>query len=154
MLMAKTVYCCYSTTLEVPFFDVDSMHIVWHGHYVKYLELARCAFLDAVGYNYRTMGEYGLAWPVVQMQIKYVKPARFGQKIRVKVNLVEYESCLKLDYVIDDCLSGACLTRAQTTQVVVRLDNGEMQLQTPPSWLRAIQRYMAKSALESHNKEH
>jgi acyl-CoA thioester hydrolase len=25
----------------VPFFDVDSMDVVWHGHYVKYLEIAR-----------------------------------------------------------------------------------------------------------------
>ena len=35
--------------IVVPFFDVDSMHIVWHGHYVKYLEVARCALLDRLG---------------------------------------------------------------------------------------------------------
>jgi len=27
--------------LEVPFHDVDALRIVWHGHYLKYLELAR-----------------------------------------------------------------------------------------------------------------
>ena len=31
------------TDVTVPFFDVDSMNVVWHGHYVKYLEIARCA---------------------------------------------------------------------------------------------------------------
>jgi acyl-CoA thioester hydrolase len=36
----------------VPFFDVDSLEIVWHGHYVKYLEIARCALLDELGHNY------------------------------------------------------------------------------------------------------
>ena len=29
-----------STIVEVPFFDVDSMRIVWHGHYLKYFEIA------------------------------------------------------------------------------------------------------------------
>ena len=49
--MAKHIYCRHRAEIEVPFFDVDVMQIVWHGHYVKYLEVARCAFLDAIGYN-------------------------------------------------------------------------------------------------------
>ncbi len=39
----------------MPFFDVDSMNVVWHGHYVKYLEVARCALLDQIGHNYNDM---------------------------------------------------------------------------------------------------
>ena len=39
--------------LVVPFFDVDMMEVVWHGHYVKYFEEARCALLDKLGHNYR-----------------------------------------------------------------------------------------------------
>ena len=31
---------------EVPFHDVDMTLRVWHGHYYKYLELARTARLD------------------------------------------------------------------------------------------------------------
>ena len=97
--MPKTVYCRHHSEIEVPFFDVDSMQIVWHGHYVKYLEIARCAFLDALGYNYRTMREQGHMWPVVKMDLKYIRPAQFGQKIRAEVMLTEYESCLSLEYV-------------------------------------------------------
>ncbi|MGH8486657.1 MAG: acyl-CoA thioesterase, partial [Pseudomonas sp.] len=41
------------TEILVPFFDVDSMLVVWHGHYVKYLEVARCALLDRLEHNYR-----------------------------------------------------------------------------------------------------
>ena len=76
--MAKTVYCRHNTELTVPFFDVDSMHIVWHGHYVKYLELARCAFLDALGYNYTTMREHGHGWPVVLRSAVEGNPAPAG----------------------------------------------------------------------------
>ena len=139
--MAKHIYCHHSIELEVPFFDVDAMSIVWHGHYVKYLEMARCAFLSTIGYDYMTMKESGFVWPVVQMQLKYVRPARFGQRIRMDVAVVEIDSCLRLDYTIVDAASGAQLTRATTTQAVVRLADGQMQYHTPPCWQAAVRRH-------------
>ena len=36
------------TIIEVPFHDVDVMRVAWHGHYVKYFEIARCALLDKI----------------------------------------------------------------------------------------------------------
>ena len=38
--------------IEIPFHDVDVLGVAWHGHYVKYLEIARCALLDQIDYNY------------------------------------------------------------------------------------------------------
>ena len=146
--MAKHVYCRYSLEIEVPFFDVDAMQIVWHGHYVKYLEMARCAFLSAIQYDYREMGVQGFSWPIVQLHVKYVKPAVFGQKIRVDLAVVEIESCLRIDYTLVDEASGAKLTQASTTQVAVSLATGEMQFQTPDSWLNAIRAYPDFQALD------
>jgi len=37
--------------IQVQFFDLDPMQVVWHGHYVKYLEVARCALLNTIDYN-------------------------------------------------------------------------------------------------------
>ena len=134
--------------IEGPFFDVDAMQIVWHGHYVKYLEMARCAFLSAIQYDYREMGVQGFSWPIVQLHVKYVKPAVFGQKIRVDLAVVEIESCLRIDYTLVDVASGAKLTQASTTQVAVSLATGEMQFQTPDSWLNAIRAYPDFQALD------
>lgn len=130
-------------TLTVPFFDVDSMDIVWHGHYVKYLEMARCAFLSALGYDYKVMKMNGYGWPVVQLNLKYVRPAVFGQKIGVEVILKEYESCLKFDYVITDCQTKEKLTKASTMQVAVEIATRETQFQTPKCWLAAVAHAMA-----------
>lgn len=137
----KPVYCRHSLELEIPFFDVDAMHIVWHGHYVKYLEQARCAFLETLNYTYDHMRADGHAWPIVHMNLKYIKPAVFRQRIRIELMLVEYESCLRLDYCISDSVSGAKLCTASTTQAVVRIDNGDMQYLTPPGWRDALARH-------------
>ena len=139
--MAKHVYCRHSIELEVPFFDVDVMQIVWHGHYVKYLEVARCALLDAIGYNYTAMLQHGYAWPVVKLDLKYVRPARFGQKVRVEMAVTEYESCLRINYILRDAESGQKLTQGSTTQVAQSLSDGEMQFQTPDSWQEAVRRF-------------
>jgi len=120
-----------SVTLEVPFFDVDMMDIVWHGHYVKYFEVARCALLDKINHNYTQMRDSGYAWPVVDMQLRYIKGAVFGQKITVTADLIEWQERLKINYLICDAQTGERLTRGSSIQVAIELASGEMQFVTP-----------------------
>ncbi|MBP1127371.1 MULTISPECIES: thioesterase family protein [Pseudomonas] len=129
-----------NTEILVPFFDVDTMHVVWHGHYVKYLEVARCALLDRIGHNYSAMREAGYAWPVIDMQLRYVRGAVFGQTINVRASLVEWENRLKINYLITDLASGERLTRASTVQVAVEIASREMQLASPTIFTDAVER--------------
>jgi len=126
------------TEIQVPFFDVDSMDVVWHGHYVKYLEIARCALLDKIGYGYMKMRESGYAWPVIDLQLRYIRPARFGQHIRVRADLVEWENRLKLNYLLMDDASGERMSRGSSVQVAVDMASGEMQLVSPKVLLDAV----------------
>ncbi|THF62500.1 acyl-CoA thioesterase [Pseudothauera rhizosphaerae] len=130
--------------VEVPFFDVDMMQVVWHGHYVKYLEQARCALLAELGHDYPAMLASGYAWPVIDMQLRYVQPAVFGQHLTVRAELVEWESRLKIHYLITDAASGTRLTRASTVQVAVDIATREMQLVSPPAMRIAIERRLAE----------
>ena len=129
------------TEITVPFFDVDSMDVVWHGHYVKYLEVARCALLDAIGHNYQHMKAAGWIWPVIDVQLRYVGPARFGQRLVVSAELVEWRNRLKVNYVIRDAATGHRLTRASTIQIAVNLQ-GEMQLVSPQVFVDAVEQHL------------
>ena len=124
----------------VPFYDVDSMDVVWHGHYVKYLEVARCALLDDIGHTYTQMKESGYAWPVIDVQLRYVQAARFGQRLTARADLVEWQNRLLIHYLIQDAATGQRLTRASTSQVAVKLDSGEMQLVSPTVFTDAVER--------------
>ena len=135
-----------SVELEVPFFDVDMMNIVWHGHYVKYFEMARCALLDKIGHNYNQMRECGYGWPVVDLQLRYVQPA-FGQKIVVTADLVEWQERLKINYLISDVASGERLTRGTTVQVAVRIADREMQFVAPVEFRDAVETAIARESL-------
>jgi acyl-CoA thioester hydrolase len=131
------------TEVQVPFFDIDTMHVVWHGHYVKYLEVARCALLDKLGHNYTHMLESGYAWPVIDLQLRYVRGAVFGQRINVRASLVEWENRLKIDYLITDIETGERLTRASTVQVAVDVNSREMQLASPRVFVEAVERALS-----------
>jgi len=124
--------------IQIPFFDVDSMDVVWHGHYVKYLEVARCALLDVLGYGYVAMRDSGWAWPVIDLQLRYIRPARFGQRVSVRADLVEWESRLKLHYLLRDAASGERMARGSSVQVAVSMHTGEMQLASPQRLLDAV----------------
>ena len=114
-----------------PFFDIDSMDIVWHGHYVKYLELARCALLEKFGYGYARMRESGYGWPIVDLRLKYSRSAVFNQPLVVRAEIVEWENRLKMNYLIRDAKSGARINTATSIQVAVSLETREMQYVCP-----------------------
>lgn len=124
--------------LEVQFFDLDPMQIVWHGNYVRYLETARCALFDQIDYNYPQMRASGFSWPVIDLQLRYIGPAQFGQRLRVTAAIVEWENRLRIDYLITDVATGQRLTRASTTQVAVELSTGAMCFASPPVLLQKL----------------
>ena len=118
--------------ITVPFHDIDSIGVAWHGHYAKYFEIARCALLDSFGYGYDATRESGFMWPVIDMRIRYIKPIRFGQCICVRATLREWENRLLIDYLVSDRDSGQRLTRGTTSQVAVSIESGEMCFVSPP----------------------
>lgn len=120
-----------SIDLQIPFHDVDMMEVVWHGHYAKYFEIARCALLEKIDYNYRQMHDSGYAWPVIDLRVRYAQPAVFGQVITVTAHIVEWENRLKINYLITDKSSGLRLTKGHSVQVAVNLATREMCFASP-----------------------
>ncbi|QPK62195.1 acyl-CoA thioesterase [Methylomonas sp. LL1] len=124
--------------LTVPFFDIDMLGIAWHGHYCKYIEVARCAMLDSIDYGYMAMKDTGYVWPIVDMQLRFVRPARFEQRIRVSAELVEWEYRMKIKYQISDAESGEVLAKGHTIQAAVNASSGEMSYASPAVFLEKL----------------
>ena len=122
----------HEITLTPAFHDLDPMNVVWHGNYVRYFEVARCALLQQIGYDYPQMRDSGYAWPVVDLRVKYVRPLVYGQEMIVRATIVEWENRLKIDYEIRDAASGQRLTKGYSIQVAVDMTTQEMLYVCPP----------------------
>jgi acyl-CoA thioester hydrolase len=138
--------------VEVPFHDADPLGVTWHGNYLRYLELARAALLNELGYNVRQMAASGYAWPIVDARLKYVKTTTFGQRLKVRATLEEYENRLKIVYTITDCQSGEIVTKATTTQVAVDQARGEMCFVSPQVLIDKVQAALAAGKAASGRK--
>ena len=121
------------TEILIPFHDVDSMGIVWHGHYAKYFELARCVLLDRIGFGYKEMAASEWAWPVIDCRSRFAAPLRFEQQVVVTAVLREWDMRLRIDYEIRDMASGRRHTRGRTVQVAVDRISGDMVVPVPLS---------------------
>ena len=117
--------------VEVPFHDVDIAGVVWHGHYLKYLETARWAVMNRIGFGLDAMMASGFVWPVVGLEVKYIRSARYGERLRVQASIVEWDAKLVLNYLVLDTKDGARVGRALTTQVAVERETGTLQLVSP-----------------------
>jgi acyl-CoA thioester hydrolase len=126
------------TEIDVQFYDLDPMAVVWHGNYVKYLEVVRCVLLNKIGYDYHAMKLSGYAWPIIDMQLRYVGPAVFNQRLKLRAEIVEWENRLKIQYLISDAVTGKRITKATTIQVAVDMSSGEMCFVSPPILLEKL----------------
>ncbi|QPH91272.1 acyl-CoA thioesterase [Campylobacter concisus] len=141
--MEIRVEISHVSTFKVAFFDVDSMEVMWHGNYVKYLEMARCELLDKLGYNYIAMKKDGYAFPIVKLDVKYVRPAFFNDVIKVTTTLSECETFLKFHYLIEN-EKGEKLSEANTAQAVIEMKSLQTCFEMPDTLKKAIEAYNEK----------
>ena len=125
--------------IQVPFHDVDGMHVVWHGHYYKYFEVARTKLLQSIDYDVHEMKASGYSWPIVETNCKYVRPILYDQLIQVIAKIQEYENRLKIIYRISDAKTNEKLATGHTTQVAVDMKNNEMCFVSPKILLKKVE---------------
>lgn len=130
--------------LEVRFHDVDMVGVVWHGHYLRYFENARWALMSQLGYGLDRMLESGYGWPIVEFETRYLNIARFGDQLRVRASLIEWESRLSLNYLVTRPRDGSRIARARSVQVAVDMRSGELQFASPPDFVSTVREALGK----------
>ncbi len=69
----------------VQYHETDKMGVTHHSNYVKYMEEARVAYLDAVGLPFTAIEEKGIVSPVAEIKIRYKSPSTFADKLDIKI---------------------------------------------------------------------
>jgi acyl-CoA thioester hydrolase len=121
----------HAVRFPVRFHEVDSMEVVWHGHYVAWCETAREAWLGARGLSYQDMQRHGCPAPVVRMVLDYLRPARAGDTVEVVcAHIPGGEPKLECAYEVRSD-TGDLLCLAESMQVFVDRE-GQVRLSAPP----------------------
>lgn len=88
-------------TLQVRYAETDMMGVVYHGNFLPWLEVGRTTLLKECGLPYREIEAQGYYLPVVEVGMKYHKPARYDDEITVITRLAERPLLrIRLDYEV------------------------------------------------------
>jgi acyl-CoA thioester hydrolase len=124
-----------SSTIQfrVRYAETDQMSYVYHGNYAQYLEMGRIEWLRNIGISYKKMEESGIMLPVFNLNINYLKPAKYDDLLTLKTTLVKTPSVkINFNYEIYN-EQNELLTTATTTLVFINMETNRPT--RPPKYL-------------------
>jgi len=112
----------HTTKIRVRYSETDQMKYVYYGVYAKYLEVGRVELLRSIGTSYKQIEELGFGLPVVNLKIKYIKPAFYDDLLTIETTIKKNNNIkLIFKYKIYN-EQDVLLNTAETTLVFVNLD--------------------------------
>ena len=86
------------TSLRVRYAETDQMNVVYHGNYAQYFEVARAESIRQFGFTYKEMEALGVMMPIVDIQIKFLRPAHYDDLLTIKTQLRELPTTHKIEF--------------------------------------------------------
>ena len=128
--MQKTLK--HTTEVDVKFNEVDSLGIVWHGHYVRYFEDGREAFGKAYDIDYLTFYKNKFVVPIVNVNCDYKRFLRYGDRLSIETEYVPCDAAkINFNYRLSNTTNGELIVTGSTVQVFLSSDTLALQLTNP-----------------------
>ena len=130
--MGKETVLSVTKPFDIRFSEVDSMGVVWHGHYTIYFEDAREAFGDKYGLEYLMMYDKGYFEPIVELTFKYKRVMIYGMKPEITITYRPCEAAkIVFDYEIRDTETNEVVVTGHSVQVFMDRTTHQLVLNSP-----------------------
>jgi acyl-CoA thioester hydrolase len=128
----------HPTTYRVCYADTDQMQYMYYGNYARLYEIGRVEAMRALGFSYRAFEEAGIMMPVLDLQSKFLQPARYDELLQIQTTVLELPSVrIKFKYEVFN-EQNVLLNEGFTTLVFVnKLTNKPCK--APADFLAALQ---------------
>lgn len=121
--------------IQVRFSEVDSLRIVWHGHYLKYFEDGREAFGRKYGLAYMDVFNAGLLTSLVKINCEYKMPVKYEDPLMIETTYIRNEAAkIMFTYKLFHETSGDIYANGDSMQVFLNFQN-ELLLNIPDFYL-------------------
>lgn len=87
-----------TTQIRVRYAETDQMSVVYYGNYAQYFEVGRVESIRQLGLSYKQIEEFGVIMPVVEMNIKFLRPAEYDDLLTVKTSVKELPTNHKIEF--------------------------------------------------------
>jgi acyl-CoA thioester hydrolase len=120
----------FETVYRVSYSDTDQMRFMHHSNYLKFFETARWELFRSIGIPYPEIEEEGIILPVINVSVKYIKPAYYDQEIKIITMVKSFKGArIIFNY---QALNETCeiINEAQITVACVKQSTGKACIPT------------------------
>ncbi|MBH0229413.1 acyl-CoA thioesterase [Halobacillus yeomjeoni] len=111
------------TPIQVRYQETDMMGVVYHANYLVWFEIGRTSFIESLGFKYAEIENQGVVSPVIDANVSFKNPVRYGDPVHVKTWVESYDG-LRVTYgyeVVHE--NGQTAVSGETKHVIVKKDN-------------------------------
>ncbi len=112
--------------IRVRYSETDAMGFLHHANYLSYFEIGRTELFRAQGGDYRRMEELGLFLVVAKVQVRYRKPARYDDLLRLHTR-ISRTTTVRLEHTYQLFRNDELLAEAESTLACVD-SHGSVQM--------------------------
>lgn len=100
---------------KINYYETDKMGVVHHSNYIRYLEEARCCWLDNIGLPFSLLEENGITIPVLGVNCEYKYHVSFNDIIIIRLFIKDYSGVrMTVGYEITDKETGKKVLTGET----------------------------------------
>lgn len=116
---------------KVYYSDTDAYGVVWHGSYLRWLEIGRVELCEMMGHNLIELQEQNITLPVVNLNVRYKASAKLNDEIIIETSIQKYNALsVTFEQKIKDKNSGKTFVEA-VVDVVAIDENGKLYRKMP-----------------------
>ena len=125
----------YTYQHRVRYRECDPMGVVYHAHYIDYFEAARTEALRENGIVYKSIEADGIMMPVVDLAVKYKKPAFYDDLLDIKATVNERPTIrTRIEYEVRRSGEDVILVTGHVTLCFIDIAS-RRPVQAPPAYI-------------------
>ena len=126
--------------IRVMYSDTDAYGVIWHGAYVKWFEVARVEFIEKLGFDIAYFDNIGIAFPVVDMDVRYKSSGFLYENIEIITTIKELRPMyISFEHKVYEKKSQTLRVIAHTSVVPLDTKTGKMLRKMPADLYCKIQ---------------
>ncbi|WP_257656961.1 acyl-CoA thioesterase [Parapedobacter lycopersici] len=130
----------FETKVRVRYAETDQMGYVYYGNYATYYEIGRVEMMRSLGTSYKALETGGVMLPVLEMQTRFIKPARYDEALVIRVHLREMPTVkIAFDYELFN-EAGELINTGKTTLAFIDMKRNK-PCRAPADFTERLQPY-------------
>lgn len=123
---------------KVYYSDTDAYGVVWHGSYLRWMEMGRVELCEKAGLNLINLEAQDIAMPVTNMNVRYKASARLNDVVVIETSIKEISPIrVTFEQIIRNKADGKLFIKAEFEVVAIHND-GSIYRKLPEAIVNAF----------------